>query len=183
MLQIRRNVFETNSSSSHSIVVMKEAPARDKLTDMMDWFFSQRELHFYEDDLSFGRAPFDVLDDWYGRLRYALALFAYDDVMRDRITEILRKRLPNFEEFVFPQEPWYNEDEDDTEYQYFYGSVDHQSMDLLSKFLTDHDISLEDFIFDDRYIVIIDGDEYHVFDRIQHMASWNKDAIEEIYNA
>ena len=42
----------------------------------------------------------------------------------------------------------------------FYGYVDHQSMGLLQRFLEKHKLSLEDFLKDPKYIVIIDGDEY-----------------------
>ncbi len=42
----------------------------------------------------------------------------------------------------------------------YYGSIDHQSMGLLQGFLERQNISLEEFLKDPRYVVIIDGDEY-----------------------
>lgn len=167
MIQIRKNIFETNSSSSHAMVMLKE----DKPI-VPSW--KEKTIMFWEDDISFGRSPFAILDKWFGRLCYAVANAAYNEDLREELEELCRKRIKGFDHFEFPR------DYDDG---YFYGYVDHQSMNLLPDFLVKHDISYEDFIFNDRYIVIIDGDEYCIFDALRQTPFWNENVIEVIENA
>lgn len=171
MINIRRGTFETNSSSSHSLVVFKESKAA---ADDESWRFNgDGELHFYGPyELEFGRSPFELLTDWYGRLRYAIASFP------DRIEEIeaaCYKNLPGLTAIKYPRERWDNEDTP------YYGYVDHQSAGLLESFLNMYNITLEEFIFNDKYMVVIDGDEYCIFDTLQHTPAWNKDGVEEVY--
>ena len=157
MIQVRSGVFETNSSSSHSIVVTKgEQPI-----EMIDpeWRMHDGELDMlYMDDLEFGRSPFDILCDWYGRLRYAIA--SMGEACIDEITAACRRHLKGFDHIKLPQDR-YGDGEN------YYGYIDHQSFSLLRHTLRAHNITLEDFIFNDKYIVIIDGDEYYVFRRLR----------------
>ena len=182
MFQIRKNVFETNSSSSHSLCILKENKPLGEVDS--NWRVDGNGiLRFYdEDDLQFGRWPFRILNNWYNRLCYALASYADDKQKRKEITEICRKHIEFFVDFKFPKNPWWDEDKDPIEEQYFYGCVDHQSMSLLSSFLQTHNVSLEDFIFNNKYLVIIDGDEYNYFDKLQNLPIWNAKAVEEIYD-
>lgn len=171
MINIRKGTFETNSSSSHSLVVFKESRAA---ADDESWRFNgDGELHFYDPyELEFGRSPFELLTDWYGRLRYAIASCP------DRIEEIeaaCHKNLPWLITIKYPKERWSNEDTP------YYGYVDHQSAGLLQSFLNMHNITLEEFIFNNKYMVVIDGDEYCVFDTLRHTPAWNEDGVEEVY--
>ena len=172
MLQIRKGVFETNSSSSHSIVVTKE-PKNVGVVHNSWHVHSDGEMSFYDFDLSFGRS-FDILADWYGRLRYYIAEFIEGEGEElDRLTEICRKHIDGFDHFEFPIYTW-----DDT---VDYGNIDHQSAGLLRHVLSDQNISPEDFIFNDRYIVIVDGDEYNIFDTFQRTPMYNPDNVQEVY--
>ena len=51
---------------------------------------------------------------------------------------------------------------------------------VVVNFLKEHNISLEDFIFNDRYMVVIDGDEYRVFHDMFDAGLINKPEIEVI---
>ena len=157
MILVRSGVFETNSSSSHSIVVTKgEQPIG--LIDP-EWRLHDGELNlWYADDLEFGRTPFDILSDWYGRLRYAIA--SVGEMYIDEITAACKRHLKGFDHFKLPQNRYGDEES-------YYGYVDHQSFNLLRHTLRTHNITLDDFIFNDKYIVIIDGDEYNVFRRLR----------------
>lgn len=173
MFSIRNNVFETNSSSSHSIVMTKANTATQNKIDP-GWKIRDGILSFkyWSEDLEFGRAPFDILADWFGRLRYAIASYGENHI--DDIREICQKHIIGFKDFNFPV----NEYSDD-EKEINYGYVDHQSSGLLQHFLDENNISLEDFIFNDKFIVIIDGDEYQVFNRMMEANIINKDFIEK----
>ena len=170
MINIRKGTFETNSSSSHSLVVFKESnnAANDELWRLGD----DGKLYIYANELEFGRGPFELLTDWYGRLRYAIASCP------DKIEEIeaaCYKNVPGLTTIKYPGEGWNNKNTP------YYGYVDHQSVGLLENFLNTHNITLEEFIFNDKYMVVIDGDEYCIFDTLQHTPAWNKDSVEEVY--
>ena len=173
MIQIRKGVFETNSSSSHSIVITKAQDTKVEVPED-DWRISNGEIYLWDSDLEFGRAPFNLLIDWYGRLCYALASYGEDKI--EEIEEACYRHIPNLKKIKYPTQYSYTTGEE----QVFYGYVDHQSMGLLQGFLKNHNISLEDFIFDDRYIVVIDGDEYNVFDTFMKTPLFNPDAVENI---
>ena len=83
MIYIRKGVFETNSSSSHSIVMTKaDKPIKDMVNP--DWHVDNDGVmdFWYEPDLDFGRSPFDLLTDWYGRLRYCIAYYGNNNEKR-----------------------------------------------------------------------------------------------------
>ena len=178
MIYVRRGVFETNSSSSHSIVLMKnDKPCKtigdsgmidaDYLVDhdgVMDFW--------YERDLEFGRSPFELLTDWEGRLRYAIASFGGEEEKIKELEEICRRRIAGFIKFKFKEDRWEKGD--------YHGYIDHQSMGLLQAALKKYNVSLEEFIFNDKFIVVIDGDEYCVFDTLMDTEMFNKNAVEDI---
>ena len=152
MIKIRNGCFETNSSSSHAMIMMKQDLPLPQVFETNNHVWKGK-ITIWTDDLEFGRSPFSVLTDWYHRMCYAIASYGkagYDDILT-----ILYKRIAGLQEVEIYGAK--------TEYAQ-YGYVDHQSMGLLQSFLKEHNISLEDFIFNDRYIVVIDGDEYCVFD-------------------
>ena len=173
MIQIRRNVFETNSSSSHSLIMMKNDKPLPQFIEPGYYVNDKGEINFWEDDLEFGRAPFNMLVDWYHRLCYVFATYADDKETREKVEAICYSRIIGLTNIKFPKNSWYN----NTTY---YGCIDHQSMGLLESFLKDNDISLEDFIFNDRYVVVIDGDEYCIFDTLRSLPIWDNKAVEKI---
>ena len=74
MIQIRQNIFETNSSSPHSLVIMTDTIIKENGKDL---YFTHDEmlesLHTvsrgiykpWNDNWYFGRAPFRVLDTFF----------------------------------------------------------------------------------------------------------------------
>ena len=67
------------------------------------------------------------------------------------------------------KEEWYRKDkagnkiydiESDLANVVYYGSVDHQSSGILDAFLNKHNITLEQFLANPKYVIIVDGDEY-----------------------
>ena len=181
MITIRKGVFETNSSSSHSIVMMKkDKPIKTELEGNMidaDWKVNKEGVmdFWYDHDLEFGRSPFDLLTDWYDRLKYCVAYYGNNQNKLDELEHICQRRIAGFVKFKFGKDRW-----DGTEY---HGYVDHQSMGLLDHALEKYNIDLEEFIFNDRFIVVIDGDEYCVFDTLIESEMFNSDNVEDIASA
>lgn len=64
------------------------------------------------------------------------------------------------------------------DYDYF-GYVDHQSSGLLEGFLKKNNITLKEFLFNKKYIVIVDGDEYCMFDKAKESGLINLDNIQQ----
>ena len=178
MIQIRRGVFETNSSSSHSIVMMKRDNPTATIEDsnMIDggWNVDEHGImdFWYEHDLEFGRSPFEFLTDWYGRLRYCIATYCNNDEKIDELRNICAKRVAGFVDFKFRKDKWDNKD--------YRGYIDHQSYGTLEAALSEFNVSLEEFIFNDRFVIVIDGDEYNVFDTLCELDIYNKEAVESI---
>lgn len=154
MLQIRQNIFETNSSSTHSIVVAKNGKipeSRDAYGTVYasyeDGILSLKEGNIF----GWGWA---VLADWLDKFAYAVAEFQYNEIELEKMLEKVRKCL-GCSEIIIPKRTLWN-DEDKTEPDY--GYVDHQSMGTLLGFLNETGTNVIDFIFDDRYAIVLDND-------------------------
>lgn len=159
---IRYGTFESNSSSMHSMIVMKESGPYTKEEIMSDVWLDNGGTIFLDryNDLMFGRYPFQILCTFYDKLRYAIASFCggwggAKDAKKEfiKIEEIISAYIPGFTGFML--------DSDD---DYPYGNVDHQSDGLLQRFLAEKHISLEEFLTHREYMVVIDGDEYFTFE-------------------
>ena len=187
--QIRRGCFETNSSSMHSIVV-KRSDVQGNPADSGPYIYKGR-LRFWGSALEFGRSPFDILDTPIKKLRYAIAekcggwreANVADAIFEEEILPIIREIFPEVEEVVF-------DDLDDFEViegqkravtGRDYGWVDHQSQGMLARFLKNKGIDLKEFIIDPRYVIIVDGDEYGVWETLKESGLVDPGAIEEEY--
>lgn len=178
---IRQSIFETNSSSMHTIVVTKEhRKYTQEEIDRSFHFFNKKEnkyLCIYDkDDITYERYPFRILDNFLEKTLYYIALLSTQNDMDKpdlkEVYEIIRKYLPGFKGFKFPKSY--------PTYEPYYGIIDHQSIDTLPEFLKNNNISLEDFLTDTRYIIFIDGDEYRYVKTLLELNLLNKNNIEQI---
>lgn len=162
MRQIRQGTFETNSSSMHSISILKQGGQYTKEeTESNMWIFGDGVLEPDAQDIVYGRSPFRVLTTPNEKMEYAIA--SYDSYAKFKeIEEIMRRHVAEIKEIKMPTADRWHYNWRNPSDPNFYGSVDHESMDVLDNFLSEHNVSLEDFIFDRRYIVWIDGDEYDI---------------------
>ena len=161
-LTIRKGMFETNSSSMHSIIITKNNDSYDE----KELKVYKGILRFLDDDLEFSRYPFQFLNTWRSKVAYAIASYCQEYEVNDKdakefiskLEDIIKKHVEDFDHIELP-------DPEDTYYPY--GYVDHQSEGLLQKFLSEENVTLEDFIFTPKYIVVIDGDEYCIFNSMK----------------
>lgn len=170
MIQIRRNVFETNSSSSHSLVIMTDNIIKEKGEDL---YFTHNEmlesLHkvsrgVYKpgnDDWYFGRAPFRVLDTFEWKLQYAYANCGENEDERNVVTNLLKELVPEVKKVSIPENC---------------GVDDWQ----LFGWLGEYNISLKEFLTNKKYIVIQDGDEYYIWKDLIDSGLIDKKVIENI---
>jgi len=176
---IRRNVFETNSSSMHSVVISKNTGYFTE-EEMIDSFYCSPDIavHYgaynkgkikadftshgnYEerDPLVFDRCPFNVLYSFADKLRFYIADHSWTDESMAQFIADLKKDFPFITSIKFGKNKYKREA---TEPKYWYGYVDHQSSGVLKRFLEKHQISVKEFLSNKQYIVIQDGDEYGI---------------------
>jgi len=165
MISIRRGVFETNSSSSHSIAINSNS---DKIAVDRDYIlenFINGKGMWKMDNPSFGRAPFRYLSKFYEKVCYVYEMARYKDTLMEELENIVEKYIPEFKGFTDVYDSGYSE-----------GDVN------LTCFLADHNISLEDFLVNEKYIIICDGDEYNIFMDMVHLGIVNKNTVDTPYN-
>lgn len=157
--QIRRNVFETNSSSMHSLTVMKR---NDKYTpeEIMEdiWLSDDRETGeedcvwniWNESSLKFGRSPFRVLGTFREKWLYACASLVHDynDNVYKELVEIALKYIPNLKKIKLPKtsESYANKDDEknkDSEYCQKYGKTEDELAEYLMQKEKDWDMEIE----------------------------------------
>ena len=158
-ISIRQGVFETNSSSMHSLCILNHSDKNintytNKIDENGIWKFEEGELDFY-------RYPFRFLHTFEGKVKYAIA--NYESIIL--ISDIVKKYNPNFVRFEFAKS---------------HGEIDTGGTDdyALNSWLENNNITLEDFLINPRYAVICDGDEYCTFDRLIDLGLINKSKFE-----
>ena len=153
----RQGVFETNSSSMHSLVVMKDIktpfPATDKWKPEDD---EDGKFIINVTGNDYGRCPLEFLGHPVDKFLYLLAdrygRYSDNDDERDNFISKMVKKLDGCEKFIFGIDNWDGKTD--------YGYVDHQSSGDVWGYIEDNNIDPLDFIFDPKQVIIIDGDEY-----------------------
>lgn len=142
MIKTRRNVFETNSSSMHSLSI---ASGVDKSDDSLE----KNGVIFVElGQYGWGYDELNTTDE---KLRYVLTHIHYgviDESALDTVKDLVKSKTGSDIEII-------NYDENN-----FW--IDHQSTDMLDDFYYDSGLSYRDFIeqviFNPNYVIIIDND-------------------------
>ena len=231
--QIRNGVFETNSSSMHSLTVMKRD---DKYTseEILEgiWLSDDEETGeedcvwkiWNDDDLNFGRYPFKALSTFKDKWLYACASLVceYNDDTYKELLAIALKYIPNLKKIKLPNTSgsFANKDSEefkDDEYYQERGKTESELVayltqkqkdwgmeidywesysgwwsydmpctgyvdeDLLSGFLEDEGITLEEYLINKKYVVIQDGDEYCYWNDMKKSGLVNMDVIDHEY--
>ena len=168
MKQIRRNVFETNSSSSHSLVITTDNEHYSREEINKNFYVTKKGIvRLWESSLEFYRSPFDMLVTFKDKLRYAIA--SSNGNLVDECREICKKYVDGFIDFEFDTKDyvWDSEVKDYVETNEpipnYGGTDDYQ----IEGWLKSYNVSLEEFLTNKRYIVVVDGDEYQIFDHIK----------------
>lgn len=168
MKQIRRNVFETNSSSSHSLVITTDNEHYTREEINKDFYMTDGIVRLWDSSLEFYRSPFDMLVTFRDKLRYAIA--SSNGNLVNQCRELCQKYVDGFVDFKFDKIDyvWDSEVEDyvetDDPIPNYGGTDDYQ----IEGWLKHYNISLEEFLTNKRYIVVVDGDEYCVWSNIKN---------------
>lgn len=167
MKQIRRNVFETNSSSSHSLVITTDDEHYTREEINKNFYMTDGIVRLWESSLEFYRSPFDMLVTFKDKLRYAIA--SSNGNLVDECREICKKYVDEFTDFEFDTKDyvWDSEVKDYVEAKSpvpNYGGTDDYQIEGWLKY---YNVSLEEFLTNKKYIVVVDGDEYCVWSNIK----------------
>lgn len=167
MKQIRRNVFETNSSSSHSLVITTDNEYYTREEINKNFYMTDGIVRLWESSLEFYRSPFNMLVTFKDKLRYAIA--SSNGNLVDQCRELCYKYVDGFVDFEFDTKDyvWDSEVKDYVEAEEpipNYGGTDDYEIE---GWLKKYNVSLEEFLTNKRYIVVVDGDEYQIFDHIK----------------
>ena len=169
MRQVRLNTFETNSSSSHSFVIT-DFEGRYSQEEIMSHVYlgNDGKVIMWESRLEFDRSPFDFLNTFESKTRYAIA--SSNGRLVPQIIEVWKKYVPGFSHFEFDEKcrVWDEEKQkyvetDDDNPIYEYGYTDDS---MIEAWLKKYNVSVEDFLTMKRYIVVCDGDEYRTWDKV-----------------
>lgn len=157
--QIRKSVFESNSSSSHSLTVMKRS---DKYTpeEILDglWLWDDKETGvkncvwniWDDDDLSFGRSPFRAIGTFKDKWLYACASLVkeYNDEIYKELEALALKYIPGLKKIELPMtgESIPNKDHEefkDSEYGQKYGKTEDELAEYLMQKEEDWGIEID----------------------------------------
>lgn len=146
--QIRRSVFETNSSSQHSLCIMKRD---DKYTpeEILEEIYLCKDKETGEDkcvwniwdhDLEFGRSPFRALGTFTDKWLYACASLVHDynDETYKELVALALKYIPGLKKVELPTTSDSCADKDDEEHkddEYFqkYGKTEDELVEYLTQ--------------------------------------------------
>ena len=185
MRQIRKRIFETNSSSTHSVSITNPKLDLSQLDEYVDP--ADHYIHIQFGEFGWG---YDEYEDAYNKLAYLLTMiletqhatfgrsgfttleefYMLDDfiLLESIVTEVAKdcKGINIFNDgFKFnpyddPEIDIKNESHGWLDHE---GYIDHQSCEdyrCLADFLEDWGVSIEDFIFDENIQLVIDNDNH-----------------------
>ena len=145
--QVRRGCFETNSSSQHSLCIMKKNELFTTEEIMSDIYLSNDRETGEEDcvwniwdDLYFGRSPFSVIVSFADKWKYACASLVreYNDDTYKELVRLAKKYIPNLKTIKLPKtdnsvpNKDHAEHKDDPYYQK-YGKTEHELTEYLAE--------------------------------------------------
>ena len=190
MIQIRSNCFETNSSSSHSLVIIKNEKTEYLTSEQV---YQQLQYHLeeckdkpgkyiyvpriYDGEGSYNRYPFQVLNTFKKKLFYLYAhapvrvyppknnrKYSRYQLEYYKVTNYIKKYLPWLEGVKWDN--WYCDEKPTSEAHGFEGA------------LKSAGISWYEYLFNKNIIVICDGDEYQIWKDMKRLGIINEENIE-----
>lgn len=150
MITIRNNVFETNSSSTHTITISSDN-------------YIDKNLHYRDNviNIYFGEFGWEVekYTDFYSRASYAITLCKYDENKFNQVVDMISSYFDGLKVLVIQTNGVSIESYDELDID-FAGYVDHQSWDESHDEIFTSSESLYDFLFSDNSYFNTDNDNH-----------------------
>ena len=164
MLRIRENIFETNSSSAHSIVLRQKYNENsvEKNLKVFNEIISKNNNTYVLDKEGQYSCNFRYIHTWREKLKYAILFYHIHHDENERIINIDEndeyvlsklKEVSNIESISYVDKKEFYEE----------SYIDHASVMELDHFLNYKKVDLVDFIFNDKYALITDNDNDSIF--------------------
>ena len=164
MLRIRENIFETNSSSAHSIVLRQKYNGNsvEKNLKVFNEIVSKNNNTYVLDKECQYSCNFRYIHTWREKLKYAILFYHIHHDENERIINIDEndeyvlsklKEVSNIESISYVDKKEFYEE----------SYIDHASVMELDHFLNYKKVDLVDFIFNDKYALITDNDNDSIF--------------------
>ena len=164
MLRIRENIFETNSSSAHSIVLRQKYNENsvEKNLKAFNEIVSKNNNTYVLDKEGQYSCNFRYIHTWREKLKYAIIFYHIHHDNNEKIINIDEndeyvlsklKEVSNIESISYVDKKEFYEE----------SYIDHASVMELDLFVKFKEVSLIDFIFNDRYALITDNDNDSIF--------------------
>ena len=178
---IRYGTFETNSSSMHSLVVVKDPRPYNQHELAFNAYVDykgQYELFDY-DDGHYDRSPFQVLRTPREKLKYWVAHSCYDDHKEEEISENIERAMNLLKEKTNLKQKQIVLKTRDKYYPY--GYVDYNdSGEEVFEYLKRKNIPMEEFVMNPKYVVCVDGDEYQELKKLFDSNILNSATVEDM---
>lgn len=187
-INIRKATFETNSSSMHSLVVMKENKNKNE-DEELKWDFNEKtntiSIGYSIESYSFGRYPFNMLLSWIDKARYLIASYDFNEV--EKIVDEIIKHFINAGypadkcQLLYNDFEVYNNQKSGPVQVFSYDTIGYnECSNMIHDFFKNNNISYEEFIFNPKYGVVVDGDEYCIFKSMLAVGLIDRDNIETL---
>lgn len=191
MIQIRRNVFETNSSSSHSLVIKPgfDFYTPEEVYKELQWSCEPDinnpgkyiyAPHIYSDDASYNRCPFKVLTTFKQKLLYLYAHAPCRKYPPKGNTTYTRYQPEYYKitNYIKKCLPWLS----GVSWEYCHEKPSSEAYEFNSA-MKKAGLDWYQFLFNKNIIVICDGDEYDVWDDLKkaNLVKLSKATKEYIY--
>lgn len=157
-IKIRHSLFETNSSSTHSLIV-KNGEGSNQAEELRHEIWDNKfPARLWDDEYEshYGRHPFGLLRTPLDKLRYYIASCCDNSQSAEytAVLELMNKNVEWFKGFDLCV-PY--------DYECTFGNSEGYGFKNQLKEL---DVSLEKFVLNDRYMIVVDGDEYNTWESI-----------------
>jgi hypothetical protein len=168
-------MFETNSSSMHSLVILKDIDqCFPPSTNWKKEFNADNTYTIMVGRNDFGRVPLLFLAHPVDKFLYLVAdrysEYSENSADRDIFVQRMIEKLDDCSSIEFTGMNWNGHID--------YGYVDHQSSGVIWSYLDREGIDAMDFIFDPKSMIVIDGDEYCAWECVKNSGLVNSDNIE-----
>lgn len=153
MKTIRRSVFETNSSSTHSISII----GKDNYQ-----YPKQNTIHCEFGEYGWG---YDKLNTVYEKLSYVLTMIQYKIGTSENLEEVQESLYYQWLSEMIKEHTGSTLEVSITGDKYYdIGYIDHQSTDTLDEYWSDIEeefkSNMREIIFNDKYQIVIDNDNH-----------------------
>lgn len=159
-VKIRKGVFETNSSSMHSLTVIAGDRMGEYNFNTID-VDGEELIPVYPDEYGWNgddlKTPLQKLSYIITMVQYKDSLIREDDIEDSRYFLWLSEMIKDYVGYGIAYQPSHDE-------YYKYGYIDHESVDILDEYWVDDkeefQSNMRDIIFNEKYFIIIDNDNH-----------------------